>query len=48
METMVEIINPATSYYKSRIEQLKVAISSQQLNIRRLHAQRNELNFKGK
>lgn len=45
---MLESINPASSYYLKRIEHLKILIDSKKLDIRRLHAQRNELNSKGK
>lgn len=45
---MLEPINPASSYYSKRIEHLNVSINSKKLDIRRLHAQRNELNSKGK
>lgn len=45
---MLDSINPASSYYSKRIEHLKILIDSKKLDIRRLHAQRNELNSKGK
>ncbi|CUV06518.1 unnamed protein product [Cryptosporidium hominis] len=45
---MLESINPASSYYLKRIEHLKILIDSKKLDIRRLHAQRNELNSKVK
>ena len=34
-------------YYKGKIEQLEVAVKDKQHNLRRLEAQRNELNTQG-
>ena len=36
------------AYYKSKIEELEVNLKSKSINIRRLEAQRNELNARGK
>ncbi len=36
------------TYYKSKIEELEVALKNKAITIRRLEAQRNELNGKGK
>ena len=36
------------SYYISKVEELEVALKSKAVNIRRLEAQRNELNAKGR
>ena len=35
------------SYYKSRIDALDINLSEKEQNLRRLEAQRNELNSKG-
>ena len=36
------------SYYKTKIEELEILARDKQHNLRRLEAQRNELNTKGK
>jgi len=36
-----------SSYYKAKIEELEIQARDKQLNLRRLEAQRNELNTKG-
>lgn len=36
------------SYYKTKIEELEIMARDKQHNLRRLEAQRNELNTKGK
>ena len=35
------------SYYQSKIDTLKIALKNKKINLRRLEAQRNELNPKG-
>ena len=35
-------------YYKSKIEELEIQIRDKQHNLRRMEAQRNDLNSKGK
>jgi len=37
-----------SSYYKAKIEELEIQARDKQLNLRRLEAQRNELNTKGR
>ena len=37
-----------TSYYKAKIEEQEIQARDKQLNLRRLQAQRNELNTKGR
>lgn len=36
------------SYYQTKIQEYSVAIKTKQMNLKRLEAQRNELNNKGK
>lgn len=36
-----------TSYYKAKIEEQEIQARDKQINLRRLEAQRNELNTKG-
>ena len=36
-----------SSYYKAKIEELEIQARDKQINLRRLEAQRNELNTKG-
>jgi hypothetical protein len=40
--------NGLTSYYKQKIEHLEMTVRDKTQNLRRLQAQRNELNSKGK
>jgi 26S proteasome regulatory subunit T6 len=36
-----------TTYYKAKIEEYEIAVRNKTQNLRRLEAQRNELNTKG-